>query len=109
MMKMINNLKIFTLSNCTSCQNFKKQLIGANIIFTEVICSDNINNNKCNELEHITSCEVYPMANLNNALLCITDEYNLVGQIKTHNSIKIIYCHSIFNMFDIIKKILHLK
>ena len=102
---MTNKLNILTLRGCNSCNNFKDLLKQNFISYNEIICSDNQNDNLCTQIEDITKCEVYPMVVINNTILCIAQDYDELNIRKNINNKKIIYCHSIINMFDTLKKI----
>lgn len=106
---MINSMHIYTLKGCDKCDNLKKNLRDAKIMFINVDCSGN--NFNCDKLESNTGCDMYPMVAIKtsenrNIIICLAKESSQLQnpQILPDSSFAI-FTHSINTMLDIIKKI----
>jgi len=58
----MNKLILYTLSTCKKCHSVKDALIHEGIQFNEVLCDDDKNGLKCDNLEIEVDCGFYPMA-----------------------------------------------
>ena len=74
----------------------KDLLAESSIKYAEISCTNMENNDLCNDLESFSNCNMYPMISYKaDILICITEDYNLLGKIIESEGKKIIYCHSI--------------
>lgn len=102
-------LKVLTLKGCSYCDNYKKLLDLQKIKYLEISCSDDDNCNWCDSIEGVTGSELYPMTLVNNhLLLCMTDNYEMLGKsIKNHHYTVIYFKDSVSiysHILSIIKK-----
>jgi glutaredoxin len=58
----MNKLILYTLSTCKKCHSVKEALIHEGIYFDEILCDDDKNSTKCDNLEIEVDCSFYPMA-----------------------------------------------
>ena len=100
----MKKIKILTLQGCEVCAKLKSKLTTCGLQYDETVCGRH--NQFCDEIEHITKCETYPIVILNHSLiLCLTDDYSMIGQYKKiSNNTQVAYTHSIDNMLEFIKK-----
>jgi glutaredoxin len=101
-------LTIYTLEGCSQCDKFKIGLKQSNIPFADVVCEKQ--NTKCDELENITNCDLYPMcivdSNGKKIIVCLTHDIEKLSNIKSINSsCAVVYTHSIDNMIHLIKNV----
>lgn len=109
-MTMNKKIKVLTLKNCSFCSNYREMLRTESIEYQEIDCYENSNCDSCDSYERISGCNTYPMTIYNDELIiCLTSEYDQIGNISNNGKHNILYCHSIDNMLDITKKLLHLK
>lgn len=102
-------LKVLTLNGCSYCDNYKRLLDLQHIKYVEIFCSDNENCDWCDSIEAISGSELYPMTIVNNQfILCMTDNYDMLGKSIKNNHYTINYFKdsaSIYNhILSIIKK-----
>lgn len=55
-------LTLYTLSTCKKCQSLKEVLTNESIHFDEVLCDEDRNGVKCDNIEFEVDCNFYPMA-----------------------------------------------
>jgi glutaredoxin len=103
-------MKIAILDGCNKCENYLNKLEEANIVYEEIDCNDDTNCKKCDELESISSCDMYPMTIIdNNTIFCLSNDFEKLGKLhNVNNKYNVVYCHSIDNMLSIVKKFLNL-
>jgi glutaredoxin len=102
-------LKVLTLKGCSYCDTYKQLLDLQKIKYLEICCSDDSNCKWCDSVEDVCKSELYPMTIINNHhLLCMTDNYTLLGKSIKSNHYTVNYFRdssSIYNhILTIIKK-----
>jgi hypothetical protein len=61
-MKNNNKLTLYTLSTCNKCHSVKEALVHEGVYFDEIICHENKNGLRCDNLEIEIDCNFYPIA-----------------------------------------------
>jgi glutaredoxin len=104
----MKKLTIATIDGCSQCSALKKILKYENIQYEETVCSDDKNEKICDSFEDIAKCQIYPMCIIDYKIfIAFTNDYLQLDKVHTINKFNVIYCYSINNMIQLVKKILY--
>jgi len=59
---MKTKLTLYTLSGCKKCQHLKELLLHEQLSYDEILCDNDSNSVKCDNIEIDVDCNFYPMA-----------------------------------------------
>lgn len=104
----MSKIKIYTLSDCGVCKNYKSMLSNERIQFSEYVCDSD--DKHCDALESLCNCEIYPITKytqsyINMYLVITRDITKRNTNIKIDDSTYIYYLDSINNVVNVIKNL----